>query len=168
MNFHLLKPRMKRYIIFLFALAACNNAVKTDNNADADTASVETQSQPASNDTVKTTLEGSWQLQPMLASDTAAGKIPILVFDLKSNKFQGNTGCNNMSGSFIASGDSLSFNEQIMMTKMACQGYNEQAFIQSLTKTNHFKIEQGVLQLMQEQTVLSKWIRKDSTIQKKI
>ncbi|MBG9375818.1 META domain-containing protein [Panacibacter sp. DH6] len=158
---------MKRYMICLLFFAACNSATDK-NNLSSDTVSMQVPQQQVMTDTVKTTLEGSWQLQPVLASDTAAGKIPMLVFDLKSKKFQGNTGCNNMSGSFITSGDSLSFNEQILMTKMACAGYNEAGFIQSLTKVNHFKIEQGVLQLLQDQTILSKWIRKDATVQKKI
>ena len=114
------------------------------------------------------TLEGAWQLEPVLPSDTAAGKIPTIVFDLTTKKFQGNTGCNNMGGNFYTSGDSISFNEQILMTKMACPGYNEQGFIESLTRTNRYKIEKGSLQLMQDQTVLSKWIRKDSVVQKKI
>ena len=156
---------MKLYAMLFIAFAACNSA---SNNTEASD-SVSTLFQAAPADTVKpATLDGAWQLQPALPSDTAAGKIPTLVFDLTSQKFQGNSGCNNMGGSFITSGDSLSFNEQIMMTKMACPGYNETGFIQSLTKTNRYKIQEGVLQLMHEQTILSKWIRKDSVVQKKI
>ena len=145
---------------------SCNTTAKEENN--------QQDSLPATTDNsltdtiTATTLEGAWQLQPVLPSDTATGKIPTLVFDLNSKKFQGNTGCNNMNGSFFLVGDSLSFNEQMIMTKKACPGYNEQGFIESLTKTNRYRIEKGALELMQEQTVLSKWIRKDSVLQKKI
>lgn len=150
----------------ILCFEACDTAVKEERYQN-DTLSVHGDN--SSDDTINTvSLEGAWQLQPVLPSDTATGKIPTLVFDLNSKKFQGNTGCNNMSGSFYLVNDSLSFNEQILMTKMACAGYNEEGFIQSLTKANKYKIEKGVLQLMQQQTILSKWIRKDSIVQKKI
>jgi len=138
-------------------------------NSSADkTVTMDTASSAVADSAKQITLEGSWQLQPVLPSDTATGKIPTITFDLTTKKFQGNTGCNNMSGSFYTSGDSLSFNEQITMTKMACPGYNEQGFVKSLASTNRYKIEKGILQLMQDKTVLSKWIRKDSSVQKKI
>jgi heat shock protein HslJ len=147
-------------------VASCNNTSLKDSSSNTDTSSsiIDTAVVQSTN----VTLEGAWQLEPVLPSDTATGRIPTIVFDLATKKFQGNTGCNKMSGNFYTSGDSISFNEQIMMTKMACPGYNEQGFIESLTKTNRYKIEKGLLQLMQDQTILSKWIRKDSVLQKKI
>ena len=107
-----------------------------------------------------TTLEGNWQLQPVLASDTASGKIAEINFSLLQSKFTGNTGCNRMSGSFIRNGNVLKFDEQVMTTKMACPGYNEKAFMDNLFLTNNFKIENGVLMLMNNETALSKWVRK--------
>jgi heat shock protein HslJ len=104
-------------------------------------------------------IEGTWKLMPVLASDTAAGKIPEINFDLKTNKFSGNTGCNAMSGNFVIKQDALSFNENIITTKMACAGYNEKAFLESLAKTNRYQIKNGVLQLMYNTTVLSQWVR---------
>lgn len=152
-------------VLVLF-LTACNTQTGEGSN-EQDSLPARTENNLSAAATA-TTLEGAWQLQPVLPSDTATGRIPTLVFDLKSKKFQGNTGCNNMSGNFYTESDSLSFSEQIIMTKMACPGYNEQGFIESLTKTNRYKIDKAVLQLMQEQTILSKWIRKDSVVQKKI
>jgi len=111
-----------------------------------------------------TTIAGNWVLQPVLASDTATGSIPKLNFNLTSKKFSGNTGCNEMSGSFFIRKDSLSFNEHMIATRKMCEGYNEKAFIDNLTKTNHYKIVDGVLQLMNDQTILSKWTRKSETI----
>ena len=106
-----------------------------------------------------TTLAGTWMLQPTLPSDTATGKVPTLTFNLSSKKFSGNTGCNEMSGHFFINGDSLTFDENIITTRKACEGYNEKAFIGNLIKTNRYKIEDGVLQLMSDQTILSKWKR---------
>lgn len=160
-----LMKRLSKIVLAVF-LMACTSATKHEIMQDD---SLLPAPPGAGFDTaVAATLEGSWQLQPVLPSDTAAGKIPTLVFDLTSKKFQGNTGCNSMNGSFYLAGDSLSFDEQIVMTRMACPGYNEKIFMENLIKTNRYKIETGILQLMQEQTILSKWIRKDSVAQKKI
>lgn len=157
---------MKCLFIGLLFFSACSTTAEKEMNLQ-DTLSAIQDNNPADT-TILTSLEGAWQLLPVLPSDTAAGKIPILVFDLKSKKFQGNSGCNNISGSFYIANDSLSFSEQILMKKMACPGYNEEGFMQSLTKTNRYTIEKGVLQLLQEQTVLSRWARKNVAVQKKI
>lgn len=107
------------------------------------------------------TIAGEWKLMPVFASDTASGKIPVLQFNLANNSFLGHTGCNSMSGKFTINGTMLSFSEQEIITKNNCQGYNEDAFVASLIKVNHYKIENGVLQLMVDQTVLSRWVRKE-------
>ncbi len=107
------------------------------------------------------TLNGKWYLQPMLASDTAAGKISC--FRNKpdcQNFFPENTGCNTMRGGFIKTDSSLVFNENIVTTKMLCTGYNEAAFIKSLLHANNYKIEKDVLVLMFDATELSRWARK--------
>jgi heat shock protein HslJ len=113
-------------------------------------------------------LEGEWYLQPVLPSDTATGKIPVLNFSTGKKRFSGNTGCNSMSGTFTLANDSLVFGPQLITTRMACQGYNEKAFLANLMLTNHFKIENGTLLLMNNNTVLSKWIRspKKTTVEK--
>lgn len=116
-----------------------------------------------------TSLAGNWKLLPVLASDTAAGKIPQINFNVKTHRFSGNTGCNEMSGSFINKQDALSFSQNIISTKMACPGYNEKAFFDNLLKTNRYEIKDGVLQLMYNATVLSKWVRHiDTTPTKQI
>lgn len=107
-----------------------------------------------------TKLGGLWFLQPVLASDTATGKIPRLEFNLASKRFTGNTGCNNMSGSFDFTDTTLQFNQRIITTKMVCVGYNEKAFLESLLRTNSYKLENGMLILMFDQTELSRWTRK--------
>jgi heat shock protein HslJ len=109
------------------------------------------------------TLTGQWFLQPVLPADTAAGRIPRLIFDLKAGRFTGNTGCNNMSGSFTRTDTSLVIGERIITTKMACTGYNEKAFLESLLRTNRYKFDNGVLVLMFNQTELSRWTRKPDT-----
>src|SRR6185437_10452088 len=99
-----------------------------------------------------TTLGGIWYLQPVLASDTAAGKRPFLVFDLGKTRFSGNTGCNSMHGTFWFSKEdsSLSFADKISLTKMACPGYNEQAFLKSLHSAGRYRLQNGVLTLLSD------------------
>ena len=116
-----------------------------------------------------TNIAGNWYLLPAMASDTAAGKIPQINFDLKTNNFSGNTGCNAMSGTFVIKQDAFQFNENIISTKMACPGYNEKLFIDNLLKTNRYQVKNGVLQLMYNATVLSQWARRiDTTTTKQI
>ncbi len=109
------------------------------------------------------TIAGKWELLPALASDTATGKIPYINFELETNRFSGNTGCNNMGGNFEIKNDVLLFNENMISTKMACPGYNEQVFFDNLLKTNRYEIKEGVLQLMYNTTILSRWTRHSST-----
>jgi heat shock protein HslJ len=105
-------------------------------------------------------LNGQWFLQPLLASDTAAGKIPELHINLLAKTFSGNTGCNSMRGSFQKTDTSLVFNQNMITTKMACTGYDEAAFIRNLLRTNSYKFEKDVLILMFDATELSRWTRK--------
>lgn len=107
-----------------------------------------------------TKLDGLWFLQPVLASDTATGKIPRLEFNLKTKRFTGNTGCNNMNGSFDFTDTTLQFNQQIITTKMACVGYNEKAFLENLLRTNSYRLQNGILILLFNQTEVSRWTRK--------
>lgn len=112
-----------------------------------------------------TTLNGQWFLQPVLSSDTAAGRIPVLHIDVASRTFTGNTGCNAIRGSFQKTDTSLAFGHNMVTTKMNCAGYDETAFIRSLERANRYKFENGLLILMFDATELSRWTRKpDRTI----
>lgn len=105
-------------------------------------------------------INGDWYLLPVLASDTAAGKLPVIRFNLAQKKFSGFTGCNQMNGSFSMAADELHFEKDIALTKMDCEGYNEKEFIINLLRVDHFRIKEGVLWLMIGQTPISKWMRK--------
>ena len=107
-----------------------------------------------------TKLGGIWFLQPVLASDTAMGKIPRLELNLATKRFTGNTGCNSMSGMFDFTDSTLQFNQRIITTKMACVGYNEKAFLENLLRTNSYRLQSGMLILLFDQTELSRWTRK--------
>lgn len=139
---------------------AANTTPSTDDNFSVSAASVRV--------TDTTTLAGEWYLLPVLPSDTAAGKIPTLVLNPSKTHFSGNTGCNVMNGTFWYSNkdSSLAFSDGFVATKMRCTGYNEGAFVKSLTNTNHYRLQKGVLILMSDKTELSRWSRKPATIPK--
>jgi heat shock protein HslJ len=110
-----------------------------------------------------TTLGGSWYLLPVLPADTATGRTPTLQLDLAKSRFSGNTGCNTMHGRFWSgkTDSSLSFSDKIAMTRMACPGYNEPAFMKSLQSATHCRLRNGVLTLLtDDRTELSRWMRK--------
>ncbi len=146
-------PIILLYILMGFILSCNTNQTKTAGN---DTLP---QTPPAGEITDSQTIAGKWYLIPVLASDTAGGRRAMLEFDLNENKFTGNTGCNSMSGMFISQGNDLRFNEEIVTTKMACEGYNEDVFIENLRRVNKYRIDNGTLELLYNQTVLSKWSR---------
>lgn len=110
-----------------------------------------------------TSLGGRWYLEPVLPSDTAAGKTPWLDLNTDLSRFTGNSGCNAMHGKFYFSkGDSsFAFNDEIATARMACPGYNESAFLKSLKKTARFRLSDGTLTLLgEDKAELSHWIRK--------
>lgn len=147
---------------FLFLLLACQQPATHQAAAVADTA-LAAKPDPGPPDT--TTLGGGWFLQPVLASDTATGRPASIRLDLAKRHFSGNTGCNNMSGEFWFSDkdSSLSFSDKFLTTKMACPGYNEKAFLQSLIHTNHYRLKRGMLILLSDDnTELSRWGRQQA------
>lgn len=143
-------------ICFAF-LMACNSSSRQPTNSDYVKAAADS---TLSTTRIDTSLEGHWYLQPQLPSDTSAGKIPEISFSVTENKFFGSTGCNRMTGLFTRKGDSLKFDERIVSTRMLCMGYNEKGFIDNLLRTNRFEIKNGILMLMENETILSKWARK--------
>jgi heat shock protein HslJ len=156
---------MKNILLFIAwaIFLACNAPVSEGSSAsDSSTVASNADSIPSAPAPAKdtTTLAGQWFLMPALPADTAAGRIPRLEFNTTGMKFTGNSGCNSMSGSFELTDSSLNFSERILLTKMACPGYNEEAFIKSLLRTNRYRFENGMLILMFDQTELSRWTRK--------
>lgn len=152
---------MKRIVAAcLLMLAACQSPAGKQNTSAWDTLGA-TASMMNPPDT--TTLGGIWYLQPVLPSDTAAGKTPSLDLNLAKSRYLGNTGCNSMQGEFRYSktDSSLSFSDKIVTSKMACPGYNEPAFIKSLLNASRYRLRDGVLTLLsQDNTELSHWVRK--------
>jgi heat shock protein HslJ len=149
---------MKLISIILLAalLVSCNGTESAANNSSTDTGASHV---PSTSGADTNTLAGTWYLIPVLPSDTGARKTPTLSFDMAGKTFSGHTGCNSMNGRFEYTDSTLSFDEKIMMTKMACIGYNEQVFIENLLRTESFRFQDSTLILMSGETELSRWSR---------
>lgn len=122
--------------------------------------SLQAQTPSAGGRSGRATIQGKWWLQAVLSGDTAAGKVPEINFDVAGGNFTGNTGCNSMRGNFRLSDSSLVVDKQIITTKIMCVGYNEAAFLKNLIRVNGFKIQDGMLILMVDGNVMSRWSRK--------
>ena len=106
-------------------------------------------------------LSGKWYLIPAMDSDTATGHLPNISFDTKLSKFSGSTGCNRMSGTFVATDSTLQFSDKMITTRMYCAGYNESAFLQNLLRVESYKFRKGMLVLLVGEIEVSRWTRKN-------
>ncbi|WP_442589075.1 META domain-containing protein [Pedobacter sp. AW31-3R] len=123
---------MRKVAILVLAILSTLSACNTLKNA------VE-----ASSDLSK--LGGTWQLDyisgPRIAfNGLYPGKIPQMAFDIQGKRVSGNSSCNGFSGKLVADDTSISFNEPLASTKMACPGEGEAIFFETLKKVNKYTI----------------------------
>lgn len=90
-------------------------------------------------------LEGRWELNyisgPRIAfNGLYPGKKPELLFALAEKRFSGNSSCNSLSGKLTADDTSITFNEPMVVTKMACPGEGEAIFFEMLKKVNKYEV----------------------------
>jgi heat shock protein HslJ len=113
-------------------------------------------------------LNGKWYLVPAADSDTAGGHLPDIQFDIKTSKFSGNTGCNRMAGTFLATDSILQFSDKMITTRMFCAGYNESPFLQNLLRVESYKFKKGLLVLLVGEIEVSRWTRKNPLAKKTV
>ena len=112
-------------------------------------------------------LAGKWYLQPASENDTAMGRIAEISFDIKESRFSGSTGCNRMSGTFLATDSTLQFSDKMITTRMFCSGYNESAFLQNLLRVESYKFKKGLLVFLVGEIEVLRWTRKSPIPPKK-
>jgi len=111
----------------------------------------------------KDSLGGKWYLQSS-GTDTSFRHIPELQFDIQKRHFTGSTGCNRISGNFHFSGDSLYFNENMITTRMFCEGVDEQGFLKKLISITNYTFKKGRLILLSKGSKVFIWSRKPATL----
>ncbi len=159
MDVYLLNMRTK---LKSFILTALLFALVSTVSAQADS----TQTPAPKKTTANIKLNGKWWLIPASDSDTATGRIPDISFDVKASKFSGNTGCNRMSGTYVATDSVLQFSDKMITTRMYCAGYNESPFLQNLLRVESYKFRKGMLVLLVGEIEVSRWTRKNPQAKK--
>ena len=98
------------------------------------------------------TLAGTWELEEFIGKDKSAKTLdqrfpnqkPTITF--QNNLVSGNDGCNNLSGGYLAVGNSLTI-KNIATTRMACQGVDSDAFGDRFNNVNKYEVVDGKLVL---------------------
>ena len=112
-----------------------------------------TQGGTTGDQTLNLDLSGSWTLHWI--SDTSGTTInegfpekkPTLTLEAITKKLTGNTGCNQMFGSFSTNQNKISFSG-IGSTKMYCAGVKESEYLTTINKVKSYKIENAQLVFM--------------------
>jgi heat shock protein HslJ len=111
-------------------------------------------------------LEGQWQLsvfqpsQKKTLAEVFGTRVVELQFNKDSNIVSGTTGCNRFRGTYTADTSRLMFSQNLILTRMACPGYNEQLILSALNQVNRYSINEGELQLRQDDTILMIFAKK--------
>jgi len=129
--------------------ASCSSAHKTNKAAAGRTAVV----------------NGDWELQDLPGttipmSQLYTGKRPFLHIDVAAGRASGNTGCNSFSGPVRVRSGHIRFSENMMMTKMYCQGEGETSFIQVLKKVDAYRSDSATLTLLSAELPVMQFNRK--------
>jgi heat shock protein HslJ len=81
-------------------------------------------------------------------------RTPSLTINAARQVFTGTTGCNSMSGSFNFSNKDIQFGRNIVTSKMACNEYDEAAFLAALKKADNYSLTGNMLEIRQGNTLL--------------
>jgi hypothetical protein len=154
-------------------VSATGTETGTEANATTGTTTTKKATKTSTKKTSKSTLRATRSLQKYdslmanttIYSDSALNAnikpyrywntIPSVNLNPTALIFTGSTGCNRMSGSFNFSGSDIKFSKNIVTSKMACNEYNEAAFLDLLRRADSFAINnEGLLELRQGGTLL--------------
>jgi heat shock protein HslJ len=105
-------------------------------------------------------LDGKWYLQNDITNDSSNNRTPEIKFDIMQNRFSGNTGCNQMSGSFTVTEKTLRISDKMITTRMFCPGYDEMSFLKNLLKADGYHFHNGLLIMTSGDSVIYSWSRK--------
>ena len=94
-------------------------------------------------------LNGSWELTYIAGTRAAvnelyANKKPLVNFNLSESIANGNTGCNSFTGKIGSlSPGKITFDENMAMTKMFCEGQGETVFLDNVKKIKAFSFSEN-------------------------
>ena len=122
--------------LLMLTISSCDHSKKTANAA------------------ASTPVGKNWTVSSFAATDVIqdSRSVPTIRFE-EAGKLNGNTGCNNYSGSYSISNNSIKMDPG-MMTKMFCEGAVENKFIETMKKANRFEIKGDQLWLFDGTTLV--------------
>jgi uncharacterized membrane protein len=95
-------------------------------------------------------LTGTWLLNNIEGESNKWETQPYLIVDLETEKFYGNTGCNNFSGSARLRGTRVCFSDIKFESQKECNAFDETKVIDALIKCNGYTITEGKLAMLQD------------------
>lgn len=109
-------------------------------------------------------LAGTWELDYILEPETNFDVLypdrkPTITFDVAEKKVNGNSSCNNFSGTVNIDGHMISFGP-MASTKMACPGNGEQVFLKNLERVTSFDVQDTTLTMIMDDIVVMRWQKK--------
>jgi heat shock protein HslJ len=136
---------MRSHLVVLVTLAACRSA------------------SPGASGPVASPVGVDWRLVAVAgapAGNGANGQPATLRLDDVGQRASGYAGCNQFSGSYTLSGNSLTFGP-LAMTRMACATGDalERSYSTALEQTTAFKVTSKGLELRQGSVLLAKFTR---------
>jgi len=87
-------------------------------------------------------------------------KKPQITFDAAKNKVSGSTSCNKFNSSFTVNASSINIADPVTMTKMACAGDGENAFLNMMKKINKFSLSGNTLNLLIDDVAVMRFEKK--------
>jgi heat shock protein HslJ len=105
-------------------------------------------------------LNGKWLLTTLnsqeIVKEKAGKEMPYLEFDLIKNYVGGSTGCNDLSGKVVITGDDITFSD-MSKTKMECPDAKyEDEFVGMIfhAETMKYKIDKSILSITKNEKVV--------------
>lgn len=126
-------------MILTMVLFSCNSTKKSSKKENNEVTKKEQVNKPK---TAK--LQSSTYTVNLLNGNKSLAKSPTMIFDFEKNSIHGNASCNTYGGNMIITNDKIKF-ERLMGTKMYCKDFMhiEKEFLNTLTKSHHFKMEKN-------------------------
>lgn len=159
---------MKKGILLLAIMAftvACNTTKKTTTKTD-ETVEI--------TNVTEEELQGNWTLDFIDSANQKGkklnemfpNKLPNLNFNTSDSTVYGSDGCNRISGSYeVKNGNEISIGDKLASTMMACQGVEDHAFNQTLSKATKFTISDGKLLFLSDDVVIMRFVKEQSNIE---
>ena len=100
-----------------------------------------------------TMLQGNWQLNYISGKRITFDGLypdnkPQITFNFIKNEVSGNTSCNKFSSSFTVNANSINIADPKAITRMACAGEGESAFLEMIKKVNKYSVSGNTLNFL--------------------